>query len=414
MKRILMMKKENNLSNYIWNAGGTSIYAFSSLLFLIIVERINGIKSAGLFSFVFALSLIFYTASIYGGRIYHVSDVKTEFIDNNYINTRIFTIIISFIILIVFLLFSNYEHNKIILALIISGTKCFEAFSDSLYGIIQKNNRLDIVGKSLTFKTIISVLIFLIIDINTKNLVFAASGFLLVNITVTIFVDYNIANRYSSIKLFSNKNIFKIINKSKYIFLFTIITLLIINVPRFVVDSLFNEELNGYFGIIIMIPTLIALFGQFIIQPMLVSLSNLYNTKKIDDFSKKIYKILFYVLFLGIIISVIAYFIGPVALKILYGLSFDKYRVGIFIVTLGGVFNTFATVISNALTVMRITKSQFIMYVINLATAIILCIILVKQYDFLGIFISYLIIMIIQFIMFMGFLMLKINKVEVK
>ncbi|MDD3304941.1 MAG: hypothetical protein PHT75_02290 [Bacilli bacterium] len=51
---------KTNLNNikkdYFWNTLGTIFYAFNSLIFLVIVTRINGLEIAGYFSFGLVLS----------------------------------------------------------------------------------------------------------------------------------------------------------------------------------------------------------------------------------------------------------------------------------------------------------------------------------------------------------------------
>ena len=46
--------KNNLKKNFILNSIGSTIYAFTSLFFLIIVTRINDINEAGIFTFAFS------------------------------------------------------------------------------------------------------------------------------------------------------------------------------------------------------------------------------------------------------------------------------------------------------------------------------------------------------------------------
>ena len=51
---------EKNLKlNAIWNTLGITVNSFNSLFFLIIINRVNGVEIAGIFSFAF--SIIHYT-----------------------------------------------------------------------------------------------------------------------------------------------------------------------------------------------------------------------------------------------------------------------------------------------------------------------------------------------------------------
>ena len=50
------MENEKKLmkKNFIWNIIGSGVNAFTSLFFMIIVTRINGINDAGIFTFAYA------------------------------------------------------------------------------------------------------------------------------------------------------------------------------------------------------------------------------------------------------------------------------------------------------------------------------------------------------------------------
>ena len=47
----------NIKKNFIWNMIGSVVNSFTSLIFLIIVTRINGVEQAGIFTFAFSISL---------------------------------------------------------------------------------------------------------------------------------------------------------------------------------------------------------------------------------------------------------------------------------------------------------------------------------------------------------------------
>ena len=53
------MINENTRKNTIWNIIGTTINAFSSLFFMIIVTRVNGVFDAGIFTFAFSTATMF-------------------------------------------------------------------------------------------------------------------------------------------------------------------------------------------------------------------------------------------------------------------------------------------------------------------------------------------------------------------
>ena len=74
----------------------------------------------------------------------------------------------------------------------------------------------------------------------------------------------------------------KIYQRSKYIFLFGLVILLIINVSRFIGFYTLNDTDMTYLGILLMIPSVMLLICQFIIQPQITTLAELFKKKKVE------------------------------------------------------------------------------------------------------------------------------------
>jgi O-antigen/teichoic acid export membrane protein len=97
---------------------------------------------------------------------------------------------------------------------------------------------------------------------------------------------------------------------------------------------------------------------------------------------------------------ILAITIGPFALKILYQLDFNNYRLAFVLLILAGTFNGITTIYSNALTIFRKTKDQFNFYVIVLIINIIFSYITSVKFGLNGIIAALTMSMLIQSILF--------------
>ena len=145
----------------------------------------------------------------YGGRIYQVSDTNNEFSFNNYLSSRYYTSLLTIFIILIYCLYKNLPFNVVLIALFLIISRVIETFSDVIYGSFQKNNFLDMVGKSYTLKSILTLVLFLIIDLITHNLLLSTFGILLGSVLVFIFYDLNKVKKFEIIKYSFNKNVFK-------------------------------------------------------------------------------------------------------------------------------------------------------------------------------------------------------------
>lgn len=128
--------------NVIWNMIGATTNALISLVFTIIVTRVNGINDAGIFTYSFATACLLYVIAVYLGRAFQVTDICKENSDTDYIYNRIFTCSMMLIVSIAFVIIKKYDIYKSIIFVLLCGYKCVEAFSEAVYAIIQKNDQL--------------------------------------------------------------------------------------------------------------------------------------------------------------------------------------------------------------------------------------------------------------------------------
>lgn len=383
--------------NFIWNTIGTTLNSFLSLFLLIIITRINGIELLGMFSFIFTLTLMLQSISNYGGRIYQISDLNDEFSFQEYLSSRIKTSIISIVIFFFLFIILRLDIKTIGIAMCLIVLRIIETFSDVFYASFQKNNHLDYVGISLTIKSLLIIILFLILNILTKNLSIASFGIVIAAIMVFVFYDLLKVKKYEKMIIIFNNDIYK---KSKYIFLFSFVTFLLLNVPRFIANYTLNSTQIGYLGILMMIPTVMALVCQFIIQPQLVNLTKAYYEKNITNFNKILFKSNLLLLVFSFICCILAITLGPLVLKILYGISFEEYRISFLILILAGALNGATTILSNALTIFRETKNQFIAYIFVLIINITFCYVASSTYKLNGLFLGLMLSMLIQTIIF--------------
>ena len=382
--------------DYIWNSIGSFLQSAISPILLIVITRLNGVGDSGLFSFAMSLSVVFWAISLWGGRTYQVSDVKKEFSSGDYIVVRFISSLIVAVFSISFCILSGYDLIKTELIMVLVSFKILESIADSMYGVLQIHNKLYIVGISLTIKSVFGFIIFAIVDILTKNIVYGALSIFLVNMVVVIFYDIPWMKRVESVGL-TKKNIMqagKIMKKTAEVFVVVFLTMFSLNIPRYFLDKYHYDQI-GYFGIMAMPVTLLTLFISFVLQPNVVNLSELLKKKRIKEFTKIVSKIDFITFTLGILFVVSSYLIGVWVLNTVFGIDINNFRIDLTIMVIGAVANAFVSIYVNLLIILRRFKGQFYTLLVTNILAVILSIYLIDRLAMLG---SVLVFMIISFL----------------
>ena len=289
------MKTENKkfAKDFIWNTFGTGLNSFNSLFYLIIVTRINGMNDAGIFSIAYSTALILYTIGLYSGRLCQVTDTENKVKDKDYILNRVITCVLMIILGAGFLVVKQYQTYKTTVFILLCIFKATEAFSEIIYGIMQKNDLLYRVGQSLTIKSLIGIILFLIIDLGTHDLILACISMIIVNISTIIFFDFIlISNKLidKSSKVDFN-NVLMIFKSEFFVFANSFLGIYVLNAPKYAIDSYLTEELQAIYGYIVMPGTVMVLFAQFVVLPFLNKLKELYAIRDFKNFKAIVRKV---------------------------------------------------------------------------------------------------------------------------
>jgi len=391
----------NFKKSVIWNSIGGALNSFNSLFFLIIVTRINGMNEAGIFSLAYASACMFYIIGVYSGRTYQVTENNKKITDNEYIINRLMTVTIMLVVSIAFGIANGYLGQKMLVFILLCFSKGIEALSDVFHGIIQKNERLDIVGKSLSIRNLLGLLTFLVIELTTSNMILACISLIIINLFVLCFIDIKISARYKlkkkKVHIKASKNILFF---GFYTFGFSFIANYLVNAPRYAIDSLLTSDMQTIFGIIVMPASAIMLINQFIIQPLITRLKEEYENKNKIGFMKLIYKVIGLTLITGFLSIVLANFFGAVVLKLLYGIALEEYIPSLLFILFGATIYTTASVLSNGMIVLRKTRVQLYIYILTAILAFFISYKMVKLIGFEGAIYSYSIIMIILLVLY--------------
>lgn len=364
-------EKKAFLKNFIWNSLGTGINSFNSLFFLIIVTRVNDIQTAGIFSIAYATATILYTLAMYSGRLCQVTDIENKIKDKDYIANRALTCIIMLLGATGFLLIKQYTSFKTTIFALLAIFKGLEAFSDILYGVMQKNDILYKSGQSLTLKGFIGIILFLIVDLITRDLRLACLSVIIVNLAILIIYDYFMITRKLIDKntKVNSKNVISILKSEFFVFVNSFAGIYILNAPKYAIDSYLTEDIQAIYGYIMMPATVMTLFTQFIVMPFLGKLKDMYENKELKQIEQVTFKIKLVVIAFGGFAVLAAFLLGPEFLGLIYGLNLKAYRMNLCVIIASYIFYAISYINLVTLTTIRHTFVQFVIYIISMIIA---------------------------------------------
>lgn len=403
----------NLKKNFIWNSIGALINSASSLFFLIIVTRINGTDTAGVFTFAFSTACILYIVGTYSGRTYQVTEPRKEISNSDYFYTRIITSSLTLILAIIFSLLKGYSFNKSLIIFSLVLYKAIESIFDVLYGVFQKNNDLYKVGISLFIKALAQVSIFALINLITKDILLSISGLIISNLIVFIIYDLvNLKQYKSKLKNININHVMYILRFGFWTFLFTFLTQYLLNAPKYAIDNLLNNDSQTIYGIISMPATVMFLASQFLVQPFLNDFSNNIKNKQYKIFNSVIIKLIGCILVIGIVVIIGSYLVGIPFLELIYSVKLNDYLNALLVIMTGSTLYGITCILSCGLITMRKTLVQSIIFGIVSVVSFFASNYLVESYEVFGASLSYLLSMSLLIVLYSVVYFVEYNKLK--
>lgn len=400
---------KNDSRNVIWNIIGTSFNALISLALMIIVTRVNGEDTAGVYAFSFSVALVFYFIGVYYGRVYQVSDTS-DLTDGDFIISKTVTCLCMMIFATAFVLFNHYDRYKTACILIFCLYKCMEAFAESVYAIIQRNDELYKVGISFAVKSFGVTAVFLGMDLLTHDLLLSASGIIVVYLLVFFLYDYRNLRQIDTDMVTQRSRRFFLYKEGFYPFVISILSACIINASKYAIDLKLTNVDQTVYGIIIMPSTLILLFVQYILHPYIGRISHFYEEGVYSQIRVIVGRFMLAVAGVSIIGVAVAAVVGIPVLELIYGIDLQDYRPHLVIIMVGAGLFGISNILSNVLITIRENRTQSVILFISSIVTFGLAYYLTPEYGIMGAALSYSAVTFILFIAFTTVIFIRLRE----
>ena len=413
----LLLGNENRIkqSSIIWNSVGGALFAGQPAIILVFISHRMGNNTAGIVTISYAVATIFMSIGKYGIRNFQVTNNQNGYSFGDYFWSRCITIAVSLFIAAGYVAYcyfnKDYSIDKAQIMYEIIILKMIDAFIDVYYGRFQQIGRLDIGSRIMSihcfsYMTCICVMVVMGFNIHVCLLCGICTSILMGIIMIASVYSYlNVKT------LRADKS--RIISIHKICFPLCIglaLSFYVGNIPKYLIDDYMNEEAQAIFGYIMMPVFVVTLLNQFIYQPTIKELGDLWNNNHIKMFKTKILKQCIAVFLMTILIAAVGLLIGLPALSIMYHTNLSKYRAEFEVLLIGGGLYALAYYLNVPITIIQ--KQQYVAfgYIVALIISMIFGKGIVTGHKILGAALLYLVINIILVVLFFVIIIHGINK----
>ena len=169
-----------NKKKFIWNMLGSGIYSLATVIFVMLAKRIVGEEAGAKFYMAFTTGQMLLTIGYFEIRPFQVTDVKRQYRAEEYFGFRGLScfamLICGLIVGVVYVANGKADGAGFGLIMAMCMLKMFDGIADVFEGEFQRNDRIDISGMSMTFRTIAIMAAFSAAAWMTRNIYIASAA----------------------------------------------------------------------------------------------------------------------------------------------------------------------------------------------------------------------------------------------
>lgn len=415
MKTGMSLEKEN----MIWNMTGSFFYAFASMVLSFLVLRIAGEEQGGIFSFGFStVGQQMFLLAYFGIRPFHITDGTNQYRFGDYLHHRYVTCAMALLLGAGYLACIGYSWQKAQIIFLLIVYKVIDGFADVYESEFQRQGCLYLTGRSNTFRTILSVGIFLATLVSGAGLFAACAAAVLGQIAGVVLFDIGVLRELKRVDYgWSAKQGVSLTASSILLFVSVFLDFYIFSAAKYAIDAHLGDAASGYFNVIFMPTSVINLAAGFVIRPFLTYLTDCWNEHRFSDFKKKLLTIMAVIGGLTVLAVGGTVVLGRPVLALLEWLLGKSYSgtltalwPAFIMIVLGGGFYAVLNLYYYALVILRRQKLIFGIYAVLTVLAAILAPRLTVALGIFGAAFAYLILMIVMAAGFVGGAWFEIQK----
>ncbi|MEQ1128581.1 oligosaccharide flippase family protein [Acinetobacter johnsonii] len=367
-----------------WLLSGNILFAFSQWLMLIMFSHFSSPMQLGYYSYALALTAPIFMLSNLQLRPLVVADLNLErkFSFSEYFSLRLLTILFAIIVSLFFIDWKNNLALSIVLVVVL--IKASESVSDIIYAYYNANKKTKFISRSLTFKSVLVILLSFCVLYLTHNIVYSLIATLIGYLFILGLLDIrqNI-NHLREINFF-DKKLKKIVQIGLPLGVAVMLVSLQTNIPRYFLEHYSNVELVGVYTILYYFIVIGGIVINSVCQYLSPSFSEFYRDLKIDDLKKIIKNAFFIALSLGVAGLVISLFLSDFIIKIIYGNDYVIYAYLLPYLMIAGIFTYLSVVNGYLLTSLKLLKIQMPIFLILVCLTVIYSYLLIPVYGLTG------------------------------
>ena len=377
----------------IWNSLGSAMYAANSFLMLALVGRVGSVAQTGAFGIAFTTAQLLYIVGLFGVSHIQMTDYTHRYGFGDYGRVRILSCCIMLLGCGGAALALGFTGDKLLYTVLLTIFMLVNVVGDLFQILFFQNNRLDLSGSALFFRTLWPLLLFAVCLVVTKNILLSLVLQILCNLWITLFYIRRVAPPFlQQERLQSRTPVIHLLQECVPLFISLVLMSFVINCSKYAIEFLMDDTAQGYYNMIFLPAFVIGLCSQFLFRPLLNRYAQLMQQR---DWAAYRRQLLLQVGLLGLLTLLAcagAALLGVPVLNLFFQKDLTPFVLPLVLVVLGGGLYATCDLLCYLYVMLRQKQMIFCIYIGATILAIPLTLLFVHLWGLTGAAISFVVI----------------------
>lgn len=313
-------------ANFTWNFAGKLAYAGSRAILLIIIAKLGTAEMVGQFSFAFAVTAPVFMIADLDLRSVLVTDFKRQYQFGHYMGLRLLTVVPTLITVGILALCQRSALSGTII-LLVGLAKTVEHVCDLLYGLMQREERLEQLGFSLILKSVLSVLFVSLLLWRFGSITAAVAGLAAAYLAVLLVYDIRAVRPYERVRIFlDRRSLFHLLRLSLPLGVVLLFASLNKNLSVYFINGYLGPASLGYYTAAVYIMNIGSMAVSALGQSRNARLAKLFGEGDTGSFIRILRNMVILTGILGVSMILAAALFGGNILTLLYTREYAAYQ----------------------------------------------------------------------------------------
>lgn len=310
--------------------------AANTVVLSMLVGHFFDLNEVGMFSLALTTAQVLYALALFGANDLQMTDYRHRFSFSHYFGVKIFSTLLAAVFCLLVIAVLRIEGAARYYTVLLTGFMLVNSLAELYQSMFFQCHRLDLSGKALFCRYLLSTIAFLTGLILANSIIAACIWMLIVDVAVTLWWILRYAGRFrDSGYAIEPIQIYALIKEAFPLCVSVLGSLLIINGPKYLINAYLSDEIQGIYSILFMPAYAINLLGQFVFKPFFHQYAQaLQNDKR--EFKRLFITHASATGVFALLGGAGMWLVGTPLLRILFGQDLGEYRGMMFLFVLSG------------------------------------------------------------------------------